>query len=360
MSRRLGSALALLLCAATSARAEDDAAMGRRLQEALRAQRGEIHACYGAALGTAPDLRGEVLVRLVMGEDSRVAMAEVLKDQAGSPVLTSCLTQRMRTWRLPQLGASAGDEVVFPLVFRPDEQSDGARRQRLRDAATRSDELGEVIDYQGGVRVRAVAPGKVLTLPPGEAAGLLYVLAGQARPRAGLADARDLRPGDAILGGTEELRLQSVGVGPLRLLRLPMQPPEDSTRATPLRAGAFFTQPGEPGREGQVRLLLDAVSFGKAPPASLAELSFPPGAGVPPHQHEGSDELIYIVAGSAVMTAGAAGEVVVGPGDVILIPRGTSHHLRVTQRLQAVQSYTPSGPEARFRRPPAGPQGKKP
>src|SRR5438094_354126 len=44
------------------ARAEDDAEMGRRLQDELRAHGGDVHGCYGVALAETPGLAGELLV----------------------------------------------------------------------------------------------------------------------------------------------------------------------------------------------------------------------------------------------------------------------------------------------------------
>lgn len=383
--RPQAAALAVLgLWAALSpadARAADDAAMGRRLQEALRAQRGEVHRCYGTALHADPRLQGELLVRLVMAEEGRVAQAEVVKDQTGSAVLVSCLRQMMQTWRLPQLEAAAGDEVVFPLYFRPDEAErpdeagPRAQVQRAQEAERAAGAGGvEGLDYLGGLAaLRTVAPGRVWTLDSAGAQGtgsLLFVVAGQARPRMTQASLRDLGPGDGVLvpAGADELRLQSIGVAPLKVLRLKQG--GGSGRAVVLRGATapWLAIPGVDGAPpGQVRILADAVTLGAAPAASLAELSFPAGTRVAVHQHE-SDELIYVQSGGGVMTVGAAGaarEVLVSPGDVVHIPRGVPHGLRVNARLSAVQSYTPAGPEARFRRAaatprPAPPQDRKP
>lgn len=125
MKRVLAPGLLLLLQAAQATAdepADEDQQMLQRLQEALRAQQGEIHRCYGAALDRDPKAGGELLMKVQIGEGARVARAEVLKDQTHhAPGLQACLTESIGRWSLPQLKARPGDLVVFPLIFRPDD-----------------------------------------------------------------------------------------------------------------------------------------------------------------------------------------------------------------------------------------------
>src|SRR5262249_44749250 len=54
--------------------------------------------------------------------------ADVLKDQTGVPTLGPCLQGKMQKWDLTPLKAAAGDQVVFPLAFRPTPLGKGEKR----------------------------------------------------------------------------------------------------------------------------------------------------------------------------------------------------------------------------------------
>jgi hypothetical protein len=106
--------------------ADEEAEMGRRLQEALRAQRGEVHKCYAASLEKDAKAQGELLVQVEIGERDRVRKVQILKDQTDAPGLAACLTERIAAWTMKELKASPGTQVVFPLIFRPDQVSGAA------------------------------------------------------------------------------------------------------------------------------------------------------------------------------------------------------------------------------------------
>ncbi|MFN7132178.1 MAG: cupin domain-containing protein, partial [Myxococcales bacterium] len=86
--------------------------------------------------------------------------------------------------------------------------------------------------------------------------------------------------------------------------------------------------------------------------AALTVLTLEPGAEVPPHVHEKSVELLYVLEGEARMTL--EGEtLVLRAGAAVRIPMNARHSAQVTSKgpLKAVQVYSPSGPEQRFRAP---------
>ncbi|MCU1277147.1 MAG: hypothetical protein JWM53_693, partial [bacterium] len=69
-------AMALMLCAAPAFAAEsDDAAMGKRVQELLHAHQAEVFGCVAAATGS---VKGEMLVRVMVGADQHPSKADVL------------------------------------------------------------------------------------------------------------------------------------------------------------------------------------------------------------------------------------------------------------------------------------------
>ena len=62
---------------------------------------------------------------------------------------------------------------------------------------------------------------------------------------------------------------------------------------------------------------------------SLAEARLAPGQATTPHHHAVTEEIYYILSGSAAMTLGAETRSV-GPGDAIAIPPGQRHTIRNT------------------------------
>jgi mannose-6-phosphate isomerase-like protein (cupin superfamily) len=68
---------------------------------------------------------------------------------------------------------------------------------------------------------------------------------------------------------------------------------------------------------------------------SLAEARLAVGAATVPHHHAGTEEIYYILSGTADMTIGAETRPV-GPGDAIAIPPGARHTIRNTGPAELV------------------------
>jgi mannose-6-phosphate isomerase-like protein (cupin superfamily) len=68
---------------------------------------------------------------------------------------------------------------------------------------------------------------------------------------------------------------------------------------------------------------------------SLAEARLAPGAATIPHHHAVTEEIYYILSGSAAMTLGGETRPV-GPGDAIAIPPGLRHTIRNTGPAELV------------------------
>jgi quercetin dioxygenase-like cupin family protein len=97
--------------------------------------------------------------------------------------------------------------------------------------------------------------------------------------------------------------------------------------------------------KGTATLLLGPANG--TPEAALDVLTFEDGAAVPPHVHDASAELLYVLEGRVEMVIG--GQVVVAEkGDAIRIPAGVEHSARAVGTLRAVQVYVGPGPEQRF------------
>lgn len=68
---------------------------------------------------------------------------------------------------------------------------------------------------------------------------------------------------------------------------------------------------------------------------SLAEARLAPGAATTPHHHAVTEEIYYILSGTAAMTLGHETRPV-GPGDAIAIPPGCRHSIRNTGPTELV------------------------
>lgn len=68
---------------------------------------------------------------------------------------------------------------------------------------------------------------------------------------------------------------------------------------------------------------------------SLAEARLAPGAFTTPHHHKATEEIYYILSGTAAMTLGHDTRPV-GPGDAIAIPPGVRHTIRNTGTAELV------------------------
>ena len=68
---------------------------------------------------------------------------------------------------------------------------------------------------------------------------------------------------------------------------------------------------------------------------SLAEARLAPGACTTPHHHKATEEIYYILSGTADMTLGHDTRPV-GPGDAIAIPPGLRHTIKNTGPVELV------------------------
>ncbi|MSP63851.1 MAG: cupin domain-containing protein [Myxococcales bacterium] len=394
MKRPLPFFLALALAGAARAESPDEREMGRLLQEELRAHGGDVHGCYGIALAERAGLSGEVLFRIHVATDGGIIRAEVLKDQVNSGRLTDCLIGAIRRWRVPKLAGSATQQLVFPLVFKPEE---AAQKPGAKDAGRVVVPLAEGAPgpLPGGkidarVLIDQLTVGKTnasltrLTLKQGTRLALhqhpasieiFYVVKGLARIRDGFGGAQEVaETGDLILHAPGAAHsVEAAPLAPLDLIQIfvpggPEQAYRDSTNRTgtvavqkkKARDATFIAAPqivkaaarkAYPilGGKGTATLLMDQAEI---PQASLQRLEADTGATIPQHLHETSDEILFILAGRGELTV--AGKIYpVAAGDAIRIPNATLHALVVLEKISAVQCYAPGGPEQRFKAPPS-------
>lgn len=100
------------------------------------------------------------------------------------------------------------------------------------------------------------------------------------------------------------------------------------------------------GGKGKVNVLLhSATGIGSA---AMSRLRGEAGFAVPEHVHEASDELLYVLSGGGTMRLDGR-SVDVEPDMALWIPRGRRHSFTAgPEGIDAIQVYSPGGPEQRF------------
>jgi quercetin dioxygenase-like cupin family protein len=329
---------------ATTSWAADDEGMGRRVQDLLHQHQAEVFGCVAAAKAPA---RGEMLIRVQLGPDQHAAKAEVLKDQSSVPELGPCLTAKLQKWDLRPLQAAPGDQVVFPLVFKPEPLPKGQKRVLVPMAAQESQGAQRFLIDDESIGEAPLATMQLLSVPgngtlqPGEKRDkeeeVVYILDGAAKLGADV-----LQAGDALWLGADVARpaLVPVEKKPFHLL---------DVRAHGEGAGQKIVRGAEAksyavGDKGTVKLLLDGIGAHVAVDVLVADN----GASIPAHKHVGSDEELYVLSGRGSTTVGAQTFETVG-GDALRVPAGVTHAVKVADKLEAIQVYAPSGPEQRFK-----------
>jgi quercetin dioxygenase-like cupin family protein len=283
----------LLLGVAAAAVADEGAEMGRRVQALLRTHQSEVFGCVTA------DVEGEVLLRVFVGDDGKPGRVEVLKDQTGNPALGKCLVAAVRGWDLSSLKADPGDQLVFPLAFHPNQNGDAKPKAAIdKVAACGDEEQAFYVLKAGRFNKKPVHAGDVVWAPAHAA---------------------------CRFDKAEVLRVRWLG--------------------PPAAGDAAVIAPPKPYviKGGSVRIYLEGKSF------ALDVLSLDAGAAVPPHQHEGSDELIYVLSGKSTATLGGEKQYTKA-GEELRMPAGVEHSVTVDDKLTAVQVYAPAGPEQRFKK----------
>lgn len=133
--------------------------------------------------------------------------------------------------------------------------------------------------------------------------------------------------------------------------RCPVAPPSGDARVAATRVAHVDTTTPltAAGGKMRVRILLDAQGQG-ALRGALSWLDGDADVAVPLHRHESSAELLLVEDGDGSMHVGEH-DVHVTAGSAIYVPKGVMHDFRGagTRPLHAIQVYTPSGPEQRFR-----------
>ncbi len=86
----------------------------------VQRHRGEIRACYDAALQRNPNLRGKIVAAFTIQPNGIVSYAGTKESSLGDSALENCITSRIRTWIFPKPEAPVVTEVsAYPFYLNP-------------------------------------------------------------------------------------------------------------------------------------------------------------------------------------------------------------------------------------------------
>ena len=336
-----------LLMMSMPAFAAEDAAMGKRVQDLLHAHQADVFGCVAQATGA---VKGEMLVRVMNGPDQHAAKADVLKDQTGVPSLAPCLQAKMQKWDLTSLQAAQGDQVVFPLAFKPEPLQKGEKRMLVPMSAQETSGPQRFLIDDESIGEAPLASMSMLTLAgnatsPAKARKgeqeevVIYVLDGAFK-----VGTDTLKAGDALwLGaGTDRPAITPADKKPLKILEIRAH--GDGTGQKVVKGDDAKSYKIAHGK-ASAKLLLD----GTGAKLAVDEIDAEAGTTIASHKHQTQDEELFFLSGRSTTTVGKQ-TFETAAGDALRIPANQSHTMKVIEPLKALQIYAPAGPEQRFKK----------
>jgi hypothetical protein len=80
--------------------------------------RGEIQACYQAALKTKPGLAGKLVARFVIESTGSVSHVQIATSTLRSSTIENCVVNHVSRWRFPRPARGGRVAVVYPWLLR--------------------------------------------------------------------------------------------------------------------------------------------------------------------------------------------------------------------------------------------------
>jgi mannose-6-phosphate isomerase-like protein (cupin superfamily) len=358
----------------------DDAMRIAAIEKAVNDTGAARHECWAFAAADDFRLRGRVSLRFTFAA-SATAAVEVVSDQPGDPRLSECLVQLYQAYVWPRV-FEPGQSIVLPFDFQaPDAQYTVAARYvepaRLAEGKL---EVAVLIDEKnsgngaGALSTLILSGGMEVPLHRHSSAEILYVKSGRGLiyGLGGRKKAVRVGPGHGIYipAGTAHAFVHQ-GDEPARLVQLytPAGPEKrfkggPDVGTTPVsEAEARRPARGHPvpfiikkpsehviaGGDARVAIYFDQSVTGDRA-ASMGVFTARPGARVPPHRHAAESEILLVTRGAGSMTV--AGESYpIEPMTAVQVPANIEHSFEVTgeEPVEAIQFYTPAGPEQRFK-----------
>jgi len=375
--------------------------ISRALQSALEKHGGDVNRCFEKALADTLDVSGKVELSVDVGDEGKVTRAVALDHTATSPVLLACLEASTATWVIP--GVASGTTVILPLAFEGQaaqfsiKTADAPERGPGAGGKAKSKAKGPVPAFtvkvlvdeatmrarQASLSLLTIEPANRIAMHKHPGAELLYIRKGRARVLGPTGvNPEVLAEGSAIFIPAEmphviENMVRSASVeilqvfAPLGPERVYRDPKDEKGRAAfdvirdPKKAvvpgGGHFTvesfekAPVHTASGGKVKVhaLFDPANSG-SDAASASVVEFTPGTEIPRHSHDGSAEIIYVLAGTGEVTIGSE-KIPFAADQAIHIPEGQPHAVRFAGGEKAVvlQIFAPAGPEQKYKIPPS-------
>jgi hypothetical protein len=91
------------------------------IRRVVRANIGQIRACYEKALNQDPSLYGKIVIQWTIGPQGQVVEAGVKSTTMNSPAVESCAVARLKTWKFPVPPTNELPVVSYPFVFQAQE-----------------------------------------------------------------------------------------------------------------------------------------------------------------------------------------------------------------------------------------------
>ncbi len=365
------------------------------LEKLIAESEAQARICWLRGAADDIQLAGTVDLQISVGKDRKSKDVKAVSDEPADVVLTECLVELWSDVTWPNV-YDVEQKVQVSLKFEAQTTqytvaSAHAPRLKLSDSTS---EAWLVLNEQN--TGNADASLSLLVLKPGfkepmhthTSAELLFIT-GQGRSKGLLVDLRGTRRGyklqpflsTAYIPAGVAHSIQQTGDQPLTALRLyAAAGPErglDTDGSTLLtekevkRPARRFPRPktrsvraAKPvpiaDGNGWARMMFEAKQAGDDA-AYMGSLSLDPGTVIAEHTHPDSSEFIYMLAGEGDFTIDGVTSRV-KTGDAIQIPKGVKHSFtalgedKKKDRVKAIQFYTPSGPEQRFK---AKPKKKK-
>jgi quercetin dioxygenase-like cupin family protein len=333
----------------------DPAAQAQAVEKALVVAEPRLHRCWEIAAADDYRVEGRIDLRVTIGDRGRARKVQLLADSTGKKPLGDCVEKAFGDASFGDAFAD-GDQVEVPVTFKAEAnvtvRAADATAYPLKGARGVAKVL---IDPKSAAADKAslvwldVEPGSTFVRPTPKGMAFVFVLKGRAKFGKVAATAHEVVVLDdgaapAIKPSmTTQMLVLFVPAGAEQSYRSGAHVPAPSDGPEP----RLVKQNAAPrfdilGGKGSARIYIENDK------AAVEHLTFEAGAVVPEHRHDGSAEILFLNEGKGELTVEGE-KFPVGPTTAVYIPAGARHSLTVTEAVDAIQFYTPSGPEQRFK-----------
>jgi quercetin dioxygenase-like cupin family protein len=336
--------------------AHDASQQAQAVEKALVTAEPKLHRCWERAAADDYRVEGQIDLAVTVGKEGKTGAVAVKADSIGQQPLQDCVSHAFDGVSFGDAFAP-GDKVEVPVTFKAESnvtlKADDAKSYKLNGAQGVAKVL---IDEKTAKADKAsmtwidLQPGARWVRPSPKGTAFIYVRRGRATFGGEPANEDEvvvLPDGSAPLvlaGNRAELVMLLVPPGAEQAYRSNGKIPEPTNGPAPK---IIVTNAAEKhdilGGKGVVWIYVQNDQ------AAVDHIRFEGKTSIPEHSHDGSAELLYVTQGTGQLTVD--GETYpVGPFTAVYVPPGAKHSLVVgDRRLEAIQFYTPSGPEQRFK-----------